>query len=202
MVTELNSNQYDTSPTISPDGLTIWFVSYRTGGPGGGDFYVAKRANRSAAWAAPQLVTELNTPGYEDALAIDPTGHIGYFHSTRAGGMNSQIFRTTRASATDPWSAPAAVTELASTYDDANVWISPDDCIIYFDSTRPGGLGQYDIFRATRPAPGARFNSVEPVTELNGTLYDADPFLSADQRHIIYTSNRPSGDFNIYEATR
>jgi Tol biopolymer transport system component len=202
MVSELNSNMYDTSPTISGDGLTIWFVSYRTGGPGGGDFYVAKRSTRTGTFNTPQLVTELNTTEYEDALAlVEPDELIGYFHSKRGGSAVSHIYRTTRPSAAATWTTPVELPELVSTYEDNNVWASPDDCTIYFDTTRPGGQGSFDVFVATRPGPGARFSRIAPVTELNGTSYDADPFLTADQRYIMYTSDR-GGNFNIYEASR
>lgn len=203
-VTELNSGMFDASPTVSADGLSIWFVSYRTGGPGAGDIYTSTRARRTDPWAKPKVVTELSTMFYEDSITVTPDGLVAYFHSSRNTGSaaNSQIFRTSRLSTTSAWSAPTVVTELASTYDDANAWISPDECTLYFDSDRPGGQGQYDLFVATRPVPDARFDKVVPASELNGTFYDADPFLTADQRTIIFATNRPASEFDIYEATR
>lgn len=202
VISELDSGMYDTSPTISADGLTLWFCSYRTGGPGNGDIYVAKRTSRTSTWGVPHLVTELDTPEYEDAMIVEPDELVAYFHSNRGGSAVDHIYRTSRSSTSAPWSAPVEVPELASTYDDNNPWISPDECTLYFDTDRPGGQGSYDVFIAIRPAPGAPFSLIEPVTELNSTNYDADPFLSADQHYIIFTSARPSGDFNIWEATR
>jgi len=203
LISELDSGQYDTSPTISADGLTLWFCSYRSGGPGNGDFYVAKRASRTATWGPPRLVVELNTTEYEDALTVEPDELVAYFHSNRGGSSVSHIYRTSRGSTSAPWGTPIELAELVSSYDDANPWISPDECTLYFDTSRPGGQGMYDVFVAQRTAPGAPFSLVSPVAELNSTSYDADPFLSQDQHYILSTSNRPmAGDFNLYEATR
>jgi Tol biopolymer transport system component len=203
LISELDSGQYDTTPTISSDGLTLWFVSYRSGGPGGGDFYVAKRASRTSTWGPPRLVVELNTTEYEDGLTVEPDELVAYFHSSRGGSSVNHIYRTSRGSTSAPWGTPIELPELVSSYDDTNPWISLDECSLYFDSSRPGGQGQYDVFVALRPAPGAPFSLVSPIAELNSTSYDADPFLSQDQHYIMYTSNRPmAGDFNLYEATR
>jgi len=129
------------------------FVSYRTGGPGGGDFYVAKRANRSAAIRHAATRRRAQHRDVRGRARGRSNGRARpYFHSNRRAAPTTRIYRTTRAVA-DRSVAARSRHELASTYDDANTWVSGDDCTIYFDSTRPGWLGQYDVF--SRHAPGA-----------------------------------------------
>ena len=44
----VNSPSSDTNPAISPDGLTLYFTSSRSGGYGGDDLYMTTRATRNA----------------------------------------------------------------------------------------------------------------------------------------------------------
>jgi hypothetical protein len=42
------------------------------------------------------------------------------------------------------------------------------------------------------------------VSTVNSTAFDADPLPSADERYLMFVSNRAGGlgDFDVYEATR
>jgi hypothetical protein len=92
------------------------------------------------------------------------------------------------------------VSELGS--DAENPWISADDCTIYFD--RGVTSGNAELMFATRPAAGMPFGAPQPLGTLNTGSNDADPWLSPDQRYIIFSSNRAGGVglFDLYEATR
>jgi hypothetical protein len=41
--------------------------------------------------------------------------------------------------------------ELNTDADDQPAWISPDGCVMYLMSSRPGGFGSIDIWVARRP---------------------------------------------------
>src|SRR4030042_7216044 len=49
----VNSSSNDSTPTISPDGLSLYFASDRAGGQGGNDIWVSKRADLSESWGPP-----------------------------------------------------------------------------------------------------------------------------------------------------
>ena len=49
----VNSSSFDLGPTISLDGLSLFFNSRRPGGLGEGDLYVVTRATTSDAFGAP-----------------------------------------------------------------------------------------------------------------------------------------------------
>ena len=51
--TTVNSSAQDCSPTISGDGLELYFQSNRSGGSGGPDVWVTGRATRDEPWGAP-----------------------------------------------------------------------------------------------------------------------------------------------------
>ena len=60
-VAELNSPANEFDPVITPDELTIFFISDRAGGRGGLDIWTATRPSTSAPFSAPANLTELNT---------------------------------------------------------------------------------------------------------------------------------------------
>jgi len=200
-VTELNTIAGDASPEISGDGLTLWFSSNRPGGLGDYDIYVATRTARDQPFGTPAIVTELSSAALDEGLLVLPSGLVAYFHSARSG-INT-IYRTTRTSTSDPWSAPTVVAELAAFGDNANPWVSPDDCTMYFASNHAGGFGKHDLFVATRGVPGAPFGTPQPLTSLDSASDDEDPWLSADQQTILIVSDRPAAAaYHIYESSR
>lgn len=66
-----------------------------------------------------------------------------------------------------PFQPRVSLTSLNTADSDENGWLSPDELSIYFDSTRSGTLGLYDIFMATRVSKDADFGNVTPVMGVN-----------------------------------
>jgi len=97
----VNSSAGEVSPTISLDGLELYFGSRaavpRPGTYGLSDLWVTKRATRNAPWGAPvNLGPLVNTPGWEDSAYMSADGSTLFFNSDRAGGYGGQ----------DIWQAP------------------------------------------------------------------------------------------------
>ena len=61
----INSTASDQQPAISPDSLSLYFTSNRTGGVGGFDMYVSQRASVDGAWGSPVNIAALNTTSDE-----------------------------------------------------------------------------------------------------------------------------------------
>ncbi|MFN0246864.1 MAG: TolB family protein [Kofleriaceae bacterium] len=86
-ITELSASAASSvQPTLSADGLTIYFSSDRTGGAGSLDVWVATRPSLTAAFAQITNVTELNSDRFEFLDWISPDGCRVYFTSGRNGG--------------------------------------------------------------------------------------------------------------------
>ncbi|NVB83399.1 MAG: hypothetical protein HOV81_33815 [Kofleriaceae bacterium] len=200
----VNTAAVELGAEISPDGLTLYFSSDRPGTSGDLDFYVAKRPTRTSPFGAPTRIAELSSPALDEGIFVSADGRVAYFHSKRLDPAGEAVlFRASRASTSDAWSAPEPVTELVSGTGDENPWVTADDCVLYFQSGRTLGAGFADMWRATRPAPGKPFGTPVNLGAVNSNAYDADPQLSADERFLMFVSNRPGvGYFDIYESSR
>jgi len=97
LVPGLNSEAVDARPSITADGLEIFFHSNRTGSAGF-DMYSSVRKSVLEPWSTPEsLGPVVNTAASDFLGAISPEGETLFFTSTRDGGFGSQdIYVTTR----------------------------------------------------------------------------------------------------------
>jgi hypothetical protein len=88
---EINVPGYnDAMPSISSDGLRLFFNSNRPGGFGKFDLYVATRTSVDAPWQqAVNLGEQVNTAHDDKGPSISSNGSLLYFHSDRHGGSSS-----------------------------------------------------------------------------------------------------------------
>jgi serine/threonine protein kinase len=83
----VNSPSQDSRPCISPDGLMLFFDSYRPGGYGLGDLYVTRRTNLYESWGEPvNLGPLVNSEAHDVSAQMSPDGSVFYYCSTRPGG--------------------------------------------------------------------------------------------------------------------
>jgi Tol biopolymer transport system component len=83
----VNSGAGDCEPSISRDGLELFFASDRAGGSGSHDIWVTTRANRSEAFRKPtNLGPRFNTLFSDERPDISADGMTLYFMSNRPGG--------------------------------------------------------------------------------------------------------------------
>lgn len=184
---------FDGNPTVSADGLSMMFHSDRAGGSGGFDIWMSTRANTADAWGTPVDVAGLNTSGNDRAPGLSPDGLSVYFASDRAGGFGGlDIWGATRASASDPWSAPVHLgASVNSSADDSGVDISGDGLTLVFDSDRSGGVGATDIFLARRTSADAPWDPAFHLgSNINSAAFDVAPSLSADGLTMYFHSTR------------
>lgn len=82
---EVNSSYWDSQPTLSVDGRTIFFASDRPGGRGGTDIYTSTRT--ASGWTRPvNLGDPVNTQFDEMTPSIAPDSKSLFFSSTGHGG--------------------------------------------------------------------------------------------------------------------
>ncbi|MBN2271580.1 MAG: serine/threonine-protein kinase [Sedimentisphaerales bacterium] len=198
----INSKSYDAAPTITADGLMLFFESARSGGCGGSDLWVITRQTTDGAWSEPANIgPNVNGPDLDGAPSISADGLSLFFLSDRPGGAgNWDLWWTSRQAVGDPWDTPVNLGAIVnSPYLDQTPSISPDGLMLFFSSKRPGGLGYMgDIWMARRETVSDTFG--KPVflsPPLNSAACEVCPNISADGATIYFaTYARPSGAGN------
>jgi WD40-like Beta Propeller Repeat len=174
---QINTEHNEFCPSPGHDGRFM-FVSNRPGGCGGGDIYVTRFRPRRG-WQSPRKLGCTINSAAEEAGRVRISRAL-YFSSTRAG--SSDIYA---GPAFGPWiGPPTAVSGLNTPFEDARPYIRPDGLEIVFDSTRPGGLGGFDIWSARRPRRDAPWS--EPMNLLAAVNSDA----ARSARHCPAISRR------------
>jgi hypothetical protein len=197
----------DTTPCISPDGLELYFDSWREGSilkPDGGrseDIWVATRATTEDEWGAPVNLGPPVNSTYNDASpSLSADGLVLYFEAVnRPGGCGLyDIWVATRETTSDPWGEPVNLGPPVNSWaNDGAPCISHDGLELFFSSERSGGYGNGDIWvttRATRDYPWSEPVNLGP--EVNGPYGDGFPSISADGLRIFFSSGFPMGVYS------
>jgi len=85
----VNSTTYDAYPSISSDGLCLFFASRRLDVYGEPDIWVTTRPTTDAEWGPPFNYPSLNSPGQDFDPAISPDGSVLYFETPHAMWQSS-----------------------------------------------------------------------------------------------------------------
>jgi Tol biopolymer transport system component len=155
----VNSSASEWTPSISADGLELFFFSGAgRGGRGSYDLWVTTRATKEDDWGNPvNLGSTVNSSAEDWGTSISADGLSLFFSSNRPGGSGSHdLWVTTRATTDDPWGTPV---NLGPTVNSSTMEIVPrisaDGRTLFFSDYetgpfRPGGYGGQDIWVTTR----------------------------------------------------
>ncbi len=204
----VNTSSDDGLGCLSSDGLEMYFDSGRSGGSGSYDLWVTTRPTVSDPWGAPvNLGPTVNSSAWEALPSISSNGLSLFFESPRPGGSGGwDLWVTTRATTDDDWSAPVNLGPMVnSSSNDATPSISADGLSLFFESTRPGGYGSFDILVTTRTTPDADWSApVNLGATVNSSAKDGVPIISADGLSLFFQSDRPggSGGTDLWVTTR
>ncbi len=208
----VNSPYREGYPSVSADGLTLYFSDYfyrpdRPGGVGGHDLWVATRPSRNDPWGEPtNLGAGVNSPADDEAPSLSHDGLTLIFSSERPGTRGfDDLWMCTRPTTQDPWSQPVNLGPVVNS-DSYELYgqLSPDGLVLFFESGRPGGLGGYDIWMTRRKS---RHDSWGPPVNvgppLNTIGEDGLGAVSADGRTLYFSSHRPGGrgSFDMWRAS-
>ncbi|MBI4606887.1 MAG: PKD domain-containing protein, partial [Planctomycetes bacterium] len=192
----VNSPFGDLLPCLSDDGLEMYFGSWRPGGKGRTDLYVAWRLARDEPWGAVRALEELNTPDSERGPS-SADGLTLYFESNGLGGAGGRdIFVARRGARWDkegnsvPFGPPENLVELNSSSIDGYPDISQDGLELFFTSDRPGGRGGWDLSVATWVPTEGRFGEPAALVNVNSGGLQLDPSISCDGLTLFF--GRPS----------
>lgn len=147
----LNTGSWESQPSLSFDGTTLYFVSDRKGGYGGKDIWMSTFGEEG--WSSPRnLGPTINTPGDEGSPFIHPDNKSLYFSSTGHIGMGgSDLFVSRRIDDTS-WSAPCNLGYPINTEsDESNLIVSADGHTAIFSSDKLQGFGRQDLYQFDLP---------------------------------------------------
>ncbi len=197
----VNSEYNDTDPSLSTDGLSLFFRSDgRPGGYGGKDLWLTTRLTEDEPWGKPiNLGPTVNSSYDEGDPSISADGLSLYFSDytrPRPGGYGGcDIWVTTRQTTNDPWGEPVNLgPKVNKVSNDFHQNISADGLTLFFSSNRRGGLGDYDLYmtrRATKKDPWGEPENLGPP--VNSGFQEANPEISYDGSILYFDSKRPGG---------
>jgi len=145
---DANSQRWESQPSISCDGSTLYFASKREGGYGGTDIWYSTR-DADGYWSRPKnLGPRINTKLDEEAPFITNDGKALYFSSTGHLGMGEQDIFVSYLEDNNIWGEPQNLGPPVNTaYREFGFFLSADGSTGYFASNRPEGHGGMDIYK-------------------------------------------------------
>jgi outer membrane protein OmpA-like peptidoglycan-associated protein/tetratricopeptide (TPR) repeat protein len=142
----LNSEYWDSQPSITCDGKFMFFSSSRKDGFGGADLYMSE-LNPKGYWEKPKnLGPNINTDGDEEAPFISTDGATLYFSSNGHQGQGEGDLFVTRKSGSG-WLKPENLGYPINTpAKELGFYVQGDGKTAYMSSARGGGEGGLDIY--------------------------------------------------------
>ena len=201
-IAELNTIYNEDDPSLTGDLLEMYFDSDRPGNLGYGDIWVTRRTSIADPWGTPTLVTELASGSDDNAPEVSLDGLTLYFSSERdTGANNRELFVSTRADRSSPWSTPARILELAGAADESSASATSDGLTLYFQTQR---AGSDDIYVARRSAVGQPWSQLAAITAAADPVYlEGQHWISGDGNVLYFTADRlGAGMGDIWMTTR
>lgn len=150
----VNSDDWDSQPSLNGDGSVLYFASDRPGGFGGTDIWlvraISEQQDGTPIWGDPEnLGPSINTAGDERSPCITLDGGTLYFASDGHPGFGEYDIFVSYSTLGD-WSKPENLgSAINSSHSEMFFFAPGPDRPFYFTSDRDGGLGNLDIYSGT-----------------------------------------------------
>jgi outer membrane protein OmpA-like peptidoglycan-associated protein/Tol biopolymer transport system component len=143
----VNSQAWDSQPTFSSDGKTLYFASKRPGGKGSSDLWKTELLP-GGEWMPPvNLGDSINTKDAEMAPFIHPDDLTLYFTSKGHPGMGGLDLFYSRKDKQGLWKNPVNLGYPINTYaDEITIIVNATGDLAYISSDKLGGLGRQDVY--------------------------------------------------------
>ena len=165
----INTSGWESQPSISADGRTLYFVSNRKGGYGGYDIWKSNLSNQG--WSEPEnLGPNINTSFDEQSPFIHPDDSTLYFCSNGWPGLGGKDLFMSRLGKDGKWQKPENLGyPINSNGDENGLNLTAYGSYAFFASNNLNGSGGFDIYTFELPA------NLRPrsVTYVKGTVNDA-----------------------------
>jgi outer membrane protein OmpA-like peptidoglycan-associated protein len=143
----INSEFWESQPSLSPDKKDLYFSSRLPGGYGGSDLYVS-HLQPNGKWSTPEnMGREINTSGDEQCPFIHADNQTLYFTSNGLLGYGEADIFYIRKGPAGVWSKPMNLGYPINTIaQEGTLFIGADGKTAYYSSDRPDGKGGLDIY--------------------------------------------------------
>ncbi len=166
----INTESWESAPSLSPDKRALYFSSNRPGGFGNTDLYVSYRQPNGKWSAAVNMGPHINTAGKEQAPFIHADNATLYFTSDGLPGYGGNDIFVCRKGINNEWSVPENLGFPINTIEDeGSLFVAADGKTAFYASDRSDSRGGLDIYTfELRP-------NVRPARTLyvHGKVYDA-----------------------------
>lgn len=144
----INTEFWESSPSLSPDNRVLFFSSNRPGGYGGKDLYVSYR-NADGKWTpARNMGPEINTKGDELAPFIHPDNQTLYYTSDGLPGYGGSDIYLLRKDPAGNWGIPENIGYPINTIEnEGSLAVSADGLTAYYASDRADSRGNLDLYQ-------------------------------------------------------
>ncbi|ACT91358.1 OmpA family protein [Dyadobacter fermentans] len=194
---EVNSREWDSQPSLSADGHTLYFASDRKGGVGKRDIWMTQ-LNDKKQWTAPKnLGPTINTTDDENAPFIHANNRTLFYSSNGLPGMGGfDIFITQKIDTT--WAPPANIGYPINTVSDqVGLFIASNGENAYYtdDNTEKGG-GRSLLY--TFRVPESLQKTITPTRYAKGKVFDkkTGTVLASDIDLFDLKTQTKVGSFN------
>ena len=143
----VNTEFWESAPSLSPDKRDLYFASRRPGGYGGSDIYVS-HLMVNGHWSEPEnMGPEINTIGDESTPFIHADNQSLYFTSSGHPGYGGDDLFVTRKDAAGKWTEPENLGYPINTIlNEGSLVIAADGKTAYYASDRADSHGRLDLY--------------------------------------------------------
>lgn len=170
--TTINSQNWETQPSFSSDGKTLYFVRGLIGRDRKhkGDIYCSTIGADNTFGEPVKLGPNINTDGDEQGVFIHPDNMTLYFGSSGRVGLGDFDLYMSKRQPDGEWGPAVNLGYPINTNKSENcLLVDPSGNVAYFASDREGGYGGLDIYSFEPPS---EFRS-EKLTYAKGLVYDS-----------------------------
>lgn len=192
----VNSRYWESFPSLSIDGYTLYFASNRPGGYGGTDIWCCTL--EEGRWSEPKnLGPDINTRGNETAPYIHFDDQTLYFASDGHTGMGGMDLFCAKRAEGEGWKVENLGYPINTAGEENNLIVAPDGRTAIFSSDRFGGYGNQDLYSFVMPAPvrPERITFIDPVVQAENLLTLGDT-VTLRNIHFLTASAE------LYEASK
>lgn len=208
-ISEINSAYWDSQPSISSDGKTLYFISNRPGamgGPDDADIYIS-RLQSDGRWSDPvNLGAPINTKKREDSPFIFPGGKVLYFASAGHGGYGKLDFFASKLNSDGTWGQPENLGKPFNTSQDERfITLPAAGDVVYFASEREdvGNEGTLDIYMGLLPPRTVTVLIAGRIYDVctDGNLPATLTFTNTKTGEVLNTAstNSASGEYSFVQ---
>ena len=201
-------NQFDLQyfPVLTADQKQLIFTRRLGSGPSDDEDLVISYRNESGSWGIPTSISEnINSELNEGTCTVSADGRTLIFTSCngREGYGSCDLFISKKVG--DNWSVPENMgAQINSSAWDSQPSLSADGRILYFVSTRRGGVGKQDIWVSFIDEEGIWSKPQNLGRNINTKENEISPFIHPNGQTLYFASSGHlgMGGFDIYYSQK